>query len=307
MPKVILHIGTMKTGTTSIQETLSSNTEVLSRFNYTYLGPPLRTSAALRSTIDSLTEPKHDLIISDEGLWHFADSKRSDTRKLAAILKDYDVMVLIYLRRPDSFLNSWFQQGLKSGTGTRTMSQFLSSPFVKSGLEFYNRIKLFETLFGVASIKLRAYEKAQLEDGDVVLDFLHVANLPVGEFTLPKRKNKTPDTDSLLLRSLYQRDLPRSAELLSNLRKLDQHLLKGGYKGRHYSLLSKAELHSIITKYRPEFARLQAEYGGGVSPHFFQSWPDLEHANNDLLDLRILQEEMLSLKNFESSSSRPQN
>ncbi|MCK0122115.1 hypothetical protein MWU61_16300 [Loktanella sp. F6476L] len=296
MPKVILHIGTMKTGTTSIQETLSNNADVMSRFNYTYVGPPMRTSAVLGPTIKALTDTKHDLIISDEGLWHFADSKRSDTHKLAGLLRGYDVTVLIYLRRPDSFLNSWFQQGLKSGTGAKTMSQFLDSPFVKSGLEFSKRIKRFETLFGAGSIKLRAYEKSQLKGGDAVLDFLHVTNLPAEDFMLPQPKNKTPDTDSLLLRSLYQRDLGRSSKLLANLGKLNQHLSNNGYKGRRYNLLTKAELQTIITTYQPEFSRLQSEYGGGVSPSFFESWPDIENANNSLLDLRMVQEEMLSLE-----------
>lgn len=296
MPKAILHIGTMKTGTTSIQEALSRNTDVLSRFNYSYLGPPMRTSAVLGPTLDSLTDHTNDLIISDEGLWHFADTSRSDTRKLATLLKRYDVTVLIYLRRPDSFLNSWFQQGLKSGTGAKTMTQFLNSSFVKSGLDFYKRIKQFEALFGAGSIKLRAYEKSQLQGGDAVLDFLYVVGLPAEEFTLPQRKNKTPDTDSLLLRSLYQRNMSRSAKLLTNLNKLDQHLSEGGYKGRRYSLLTKAELQSITTTSQPEFSRLQSEYGGGVSPYFFHSWPDPEGADNKLLDLRMLQEEMLSLE-----------
>ena len=293
MPKAILHIGTMKTGTTSIQKALSSNTDVLSRHGYNYLGPPMRHSTILAPAIAALPHKDRDLIISDEGLWHFADSKRSDTAKLAKILEHYDVNVLIYLRRPDSFLNSWFQQGLKSGTGSLTMSQFLASAFVQSGLRFQHLIAQFEAVFGKDSIILRPYEKSQLAQEDAVLDFLETLGLPVNEFILPSRSNATPDTDNLLLRSLFQRDLPRSSRLTNQLDKLMLHLNRYGYQGRRYSLLSPDELREIIATYRPVFTELQTRYGGGIEPDFFQSWPEPTQAVPGLLGLRWTQEAIL--------------
>lgn len=293
MPKAILHIGTMKTGTTSIQATLANNRDLLTRLGYSYMGPPMRHSSVLGPALEQVPAGAPNLIISDEGLWHFTDSKRSDTEQLAQLLEGYDVTVLIYLRRPDSFLNSWFQQGLKSGTGAHTMTGFLASSFTRSGLQFLPLIQRYESLFGAQSIKLRAYEKSQLEGGDAVIDFLHTTGLPVDEFTLPDRANATPDTDSLLLRSLFQKNLTRTKQLGAQLDKLNAHLTRYGYNGRRYSLFTPDELENIITTYRPQFTLIQAQYGGGGDPDFFHSWPDPKDINPGLLGLRWTQEAML--------------
>lgn len=293
MPKAILHIGTMKTGTTSIQATLAGNSDVLASHGYSYMGPPMRHSTVLAPALAALPDRSHHLIISDEGLWHFTDSKRSDTAELAKLLKSYDVTVLIYLRRPDSFLNSWFQQGLKSGTGALTMTKFLASSFVHSGLQFQRLIKRYETLFGPESIRLRAYEKTQLAQGDAVVDFLQTVGLPLEDFTIPERANTTPDTDSLLLRSLFQQDAPRSPRQTTQLNMIADHMARQGYKGRHYSLLSPEETQNIVSTYRPVFRNLQDKYGGGASPEFFESWPDPSKINTSKLELRWTQEAML--------------
>jgi hypothetical protein len=294
MPKAILHVGTMKTGTTSIQAALADNKDVLADHGYNYLGPPMRHSSMLEPALEAIPDPTRNLIISDEGMWHFNNSRRSDTVKLAKILgAAYDVTVLIYLRRPDSFLNSWFQQGLKSGTGTLTMTNFLASSFVRAGMEFEKTIARFEALFGPNSIKLRAYEKSQLVDGDAVHDFLDTIGLPVDKFDLPERANTTPDTDSLLLRSLFRRDAAQSAQLTKRLDTLNHHLTRYGYKGRRYNLLTQTELDDIIGTYRPVFIKLQTQYGGGVTPNFFKSWPKPDQVDDRLLGLRWTQEALL--------------
>lgn len=304
MPRAILHVGTMKTGTTSIQASLAKNPSVLARNGYSYLGPPMRHSSVLGPALADMTDKSQDLIISDEGLWHFTDTKRSDTPELARLLRGYDVTVLIYLRRPDSFMDSWFQQGLKNGTGSLTMTRFLESPLVKEGLQFQERISRFESVFHKAKIILRAYEKDQLVDGDAVRDFLHCVGLPADDFSIPEWANATPNTDSLLLRSLFQHTIPRGGKLTRELDKLDQHLRCHGYKGRRYSLLTPEELEKIITTYRPVFSRLHKKYGNGASPDFFLSWPDPANVNVDDLDLRWTQEEILNMSGGAGNMNR---
>ncbi|MBU2867904.1 hypothetical protein [Pacificibacter marinus] len=92
------------------------NPQVLARMGYSYFGPPMRRSEALSGALAELTDKNcQNVIISDEGLWHFSDSKRSDTAGLAKVLKRYDVTVVIYLRRPDSFFESWCPSSYKMG------------------------------------------------------------------------------------------------------------------------------------------------------------------------------------------------
>jgi len=251
----------------------------------------MRHSSVLGPALEQLPAEAPNLIISDEGLWHFTDSQRSDTARLARLLEGYDVTVLIYLRRPDSFLNSWFQQGLKSGTGARTMTGFLASSFTHSGLQFLPLIQRYESLFGPESIKLRAYEKSQLAGGDAVIDFLHTTGLPADEFTLPTRANTTPDTDSLLLRSVPQENRPENVKFET----LNKDLVDQGKRKRHYNLLTAAETKKIVTTYRPQFIQLQEKYGGGTSPGFFRHWPDPAQVDDAMLSLRWTQEAMLGM------------
>lgn len=295
MPKAILHIGTMKTGTTSIQAALAGNCDVLSDCGYSFFGPPMRHSSTLKPALKSIKENADNLIISDEGLWHFANTKRSDTAKLAELLSGYDVTVLIYLRRPDSFLNSWFQQGLKSGTGSGTMTEFLASSFVNTGLQFETLIANFDMLFGRGSVRLRPYEHPQLHGGDAVSDFLHTVDLPIERFKIPKRSNETPDTDDLLLRSLLRRPSDHAHKMSAQLDKVEKHLDRYGYKGRRYSLLTREELTRLNDTYKPIFRILQEKYGGGDNSDFFQSWANPDDVNEGLLGLRKTQEAIMRL------------
>lgn len=293
MPRAILHVGTMKTGTTSIQAMLARNGAELSKQNHTYLGWPMRQSEAMSKAIAALEDPNSSLIISDEGLWHFMDTKRSDTKEIAELLAHYEVTVVVYLRRPDQFLNSWFLQGLKSGVGARTMTQFLASSFVKKGMRFAAQIERFEKLFGKGSICLRPYAKDQLVGGDVISDFLNVVGFSNVEFNIPKPANTTPDTDSMLIKSLMQGHQKMSKIIAQNLHHFQTHLSQHGYRGRSYNLLSRAEMEEFVMPLRPEFEFLQATYGGGRSPAFFSGWPELNTADDSLLALRWAQEALL--------------
>lgn len=293
MPKAILHVGTMKTGTTAIQKTLANSSAALDQQGYAYLGPPMRHSSVLGPALKDAAVAGKDLIISDEGLWHFLDSKRSDTKKLATLLASYDVRVVTYLRRPDAFLNSWFLQGVKSGTGARTMTKFLASPFVQAGLSFQKKTARFQALFGASSIVLRPYEKSQLVSQDAVSDFIQTVGLDPKRMTSGARANTTEDTDRLLLRSLFQGTHARSPQLVKLFRDMDRHLDARGYQGRRYSVLTHAETTDILKTYKPVFEKLQATYGGGATPAFFNDW-NLPDSNTDTSELRRIQEAFLS-------------
>lgn len=301
MPKALLHVGTMKTGTTSIQTMLTENAGYLAAQNTTYLGPPMRHSDALKPALDRLEGTGQNLIISDEGLWHFANTKRSDTDQLAKLLAGYDVTVLIYLRRPDSFLTSWFQQGVKTGSGARSFSQFMDSSYVQSGLQFLNKINRFSALFGAENLILRAYEKDQLIGGDAVLDFAHVAGLDVAALDIPARTNTTPSTDNTLLRALFRGPIPRSAKQRTQLDTLDSHLADRGFQGQRYSLLNKAEMRQLVKRFYPMFETLHQTYGVGVAPAVFTSWPDPDDIDDTALRLRWIQEAFLAAEGDEQS------
>jgi glycosyltransferase involved in cell wall biosynthesis len=277
--KAILHIGTMKTGTSSIQATLRKSPSWLAQRGWEFGAGAQRTSESIAQCIHSIKDGRN-LIISDEGLWHFAKSDRSDTAAIAGLLRDegFSVKVLAYFRRPDAFLESWYIQGLKNGLGNASFVEFEQSVFARAGCNFYGRLQIFTDLFGKGAIQIAPYEKAQLAQGDVVTDFLVRCGLAGADDTheslaasgliFPPKQNVSPDANVILLVSL-----------LRNLGHLPEDALKQALKavplvpsegaGR---ILTPQEVKEINARYLPVFRRLQAQYGGGAAPDFFLDW-----------------------------------
>ena len=284
--KAILHIGTMKTGTTSVQTALKINPRWLAQQGYSYLDWPLRTSELLEKRIRAVPSERN-IIISDEGLWHFAFSGRSDTAAIAKCLADFKVTVLVYLRRPDEFLEAWFSQGLKSGTGGSRVADFLSSGFVQTGSAFKTRLDAFAALFGKEAIQVCPYEKKQMPQGDIVLDFLQKTGLaPVGSDyksltaagfeAVATRSNVSPDPDALLLISIMRRFAPTDQVAIAEITASLVNAAKRAEQSSHKRLLQRDEVDLIIAQTRPELHKIQQDYGGGGGPDFFLDWPTPE-------------------------------
>jgi glycosyltransferase involved in cell wall biosynthesis len=273
----ILHIGTMKTGTSSIQAAFFHNAKWIARRGFAYCGN--KTLERIVARNDLIKDGRH-LIISQEGLWHYANSTKSDTKAIADYLfqSGYAVKVIVYFRRPDQFLEAWFSQGLKHGRGHPSISAFLKDPFVKSSCDFNGRLKIFTNLFGKDAIQIVPYERAQLLQGDVVMDFLirtgvaqpHETreDLIASGMVYPSQQNVSPDSNVILLVSLLRQlgHLPEDA-LKQALDAVP--LLAQKNAGR---ILLQDEVARINAQYLPVFRHLQAEYGGGASPDFFLNW-----------------------------------
>lgn len=272
MRKAFIHIGTMKTGTTSIQHALAQNRAFLLDRGYDFLGWPLRHTDAIAPRLAE-TNPGHAVILSDEGLWHFTNSPRSDTAQIARLFATYDVKIIAYLRRPDQYLESWYLQGVKSGTGQPVLTEFLKSPFVASGANFLRKLEIFAKLFGKQSIVVRPYERAQLRRGDAVADFLHTVGIADQGFAYPAKVNTTPETAMLLQKSL---ELAAEKGALDDAwrARVATWCAAAEVHGPRHPVFTKAELTAMEEQYRPVFQQIQRQYGGGAAPHFFRDWID---------------------------------
>ncbi len=287
--KVILHIGTMKTGTSSIQAALKGNKAWLAERGWAFVGWPARRAEVLTRRITRLTGD-NDIVISDEGLWHFADSLRSDTAAMAQALKPYDVTVMVYFRRPDEFFESWFSQGLKRGTGSISFSKFETSAFVRAGSQFVERLNIFARLYGTEAIRIAPFERSQLANGDIVSDFLtrsgivprdELAQLHDSGFVPSPDQNRSPDAARILLGSLlrqFGKVDPQIVEMVMNAPDYMpevQDMPTGAIvdKTPKARLLYADEIARVNARYRPAFAKLQEMYGD-AGDTFFRDWCD---------------------------------
>ena len=152
-----LHIGTHKTGSTSIQHWLKENSEILKSENYyypmegSYFYPPEASPSLLahailgnkpayigRTVIDHdscVSDIKRDIessscsnvIISSE---HFSLAKTlEDVQKIHDLFVDlFDkITVIIYLRRQDTRIESSWGQAVKSSQSTLSFNDFYNN------------------------------------------------------------------------------------------------------------------------------------------------------------------------------------
>ncbi len=196
MKKIYLHIGEHKTGSTAIQSTLQNlqNRGILKQYDFSFIYKDLYESLnaswnhpAESSTLDRVikrlqnfidTTQEDNLIISCEGFSSATVVKNNNIAALHTFLQGFDVKVLIYLRRQDKALESYFTQNSKQFNTTTLSSKNVAS---KKALLDANA-----SFFGKENILVRVYERKNLYNNDAVDDFLQWTGL---QATISKRKN----------------------------------------------------------------------------------------------------------------------
>ncbi len=214
MAKLILHAGLHKTGTTAIQAFAHQNRMALRDqgvlypdyrplwhkqyeahhdFAHAIAGQGKRLSAAQTEKLakrwaaaaaaENLTVFLSSEAISrhvDEtvsGNW--TDKRTAYLKKLAHILSDFDVMIIIVLRRQDAYVKSLFQEHVmkNSAAGRQPFAAFRKK-FSKSKIQrrFYQNLLLFEDIF--PRIQIMIYEDL-IKDGQLCVAFFSRLGLDV--------------------------------------------------------------------------------------------------------------------------------
>lgn len=210
--KLTLHIGTEKTGSTSIQRALAARREELLAYGilYPYLfgsenhmelavaamglrpDDTLQMLETARSGLDyhaytaALTYRLHEeiaaarvshLLISNEHCHGRLDNLESVRRILEIVDQPIEqVEVIVYLRRQDRMAISMHSTRLRDG-GTGEILPTLDP--LPAYFDFHRLMSNYAEVFGVASLRPRLFEADRLVNGDVVADFFANLNIPV--------------------------------------------------------------------------------------------------------------------------------
>jgi len=200
--KLLLHIGTHKTGTSSIQKALYENQACLDDLGYKFYfrgkGGVDRKTGISGGWFDRNEDPRDGLRLSKELAetlgntegnilfcqenlsWVFS---RETIQSFHEELKKHfeHISIVIYIRRQDKLAISHHQQGSKS-------TEFFSSVFYGSEnkalpsyqdyfqkyLNFHERIALWTDAFGKDQVQPRVFDKKYLFGEDVVSDFFNM-------------------------------------------------------------------------------------------------------------------------------------
>lgn len=208
--RCILHIGTPKTGTTSLQRVLSANRAKLAvegicysraagKFNSRALAAAISPNrnedylsrhelldtdafqrwreALLGDINDELAEATSSsrdvYLLSSE---HFTSTldQVGDVACLAQFLAPHfsEIKVVCYLRRQDLMAVSRISEALRAGQARRGLPDLRSKGFLPAIYNYDQLLARWGSVFGQSAVHPKVFEKSQLAGGDIVTDFL---------------------------------------------------------------------------------------------------------------------------------------
>lgn len=214
MKTLVLHVGTQKTATTTIQKFLAHNSDVLNSKGYAYPIFPFRFKYKSKyrnamfltlmaydkdgewdikkeekrlnygmREIHTLFETYDNVILSDESQW-LNLCRRGDRMK--ALVEDsrehgYQIKIIVYFRRQDQFMESIWNQLVKSREGYVTsFEEFLKENDYNDYLDYYKEMSFFADLIGDENVIVRRFDEVIRSEEGIVADFMNLIGL---EFT----------------------------------------------------------------------------------------------------------------------------
>lgn len=223
MKTMYLHIGTPKTATTAIQSFCNDNQEVLQSKGYAYPMFPYKYAGVAHvrnghfmidgvygndhkereaqaeivfeegfNKLYELFEKYDNIILSDEGMWNHSFLKKGlfwERMKREMDKGIFQLKIVVYLRRQDDYLFSWWNQQVKAGgvaVATCDWNELVEKkPAIK--LDYYGMLKQIEEQVGEGNIIVRVFDKNNLYGGSIFADFLNAVGLEfTDEFVLKK-------------------------------------------------------------------------------------------------------------------------
>lgn len=327
MATVYLHIGLPKTGSTTIQYFTCDNKDVFEKlgicyplFPYKYemvsfrrnghflFAPYMnedgsrdrsRPAAEYEEALNTLEElgKKYDkIILTDEGIWWGSHPRQNFWEQLKEDMnrRGLEVRIIVYLRRQDAWLESYWAQNIKDGRTCLTMREY-PAHIRKKGypLDYYAYISKLADLFGKDSLYVRILEKGQFRGAQHTLqsDFLDIFGLSLSDdFIVKQDVYNTKFEGNLLelkrLMNLIPELRSRKHILFQGITEMDaQNPSKRDYSG--YSFFAPEARRDFYALFEESNRRLAVEFFGREDGILFYEKP------KDLPELILDEKELL--------------
>ena len=192
MRRLILHIGTHKTGTSSIQSWLKSRRMVLKEHGFWYGAtdrpphPELPKHSSLyralatdhldfdvekRMILEDFDRSGCDtLILSEEGL---SEPYFRRLERAAEFGEHFEVEIVCFLRRQDHFLESLWNQRSRQGTERRPIEAFVTSDYARQVTAYLRKLDFWA---GIGKVSAIAYDEQAQQS---VSQFAALLGVPV--------------------------------------------------------------------------------------------------------------------------------
>lgn len=308
-PHLLLHIGTHKTGTTAIQRALRNNRRRLIKLGLAaqptihrelrevliQSGRNEPACARVAGRFLEVCSPKlNGIVISNEGfsgdpLSGYANASEMAER-LRICTRDFDVKILIYLRRQDEFVESLYTQKIHEGHSL-SFADFLQS-ITSVCFDWYALVESYAEVFGRENIIVRRYEKRFMPCRESILeDFFHIAGAEPKRLNLIQEKAAPNAGYGPVAVEIARICNPN---LAASDRQELRHILQAAISKQpheRYSLLNAETRQQLLARHEESNARLAREYLGDATGELFLP-PKFEEATKG--DMGPSKEELVS-------------
>jgi hypothetical protein len=275
-----VHIGAHKTGTSALQDFLSSNRKILETKGYLYPGQKpahhemvkdivaLATPGAGKKPAPSLRKYLDEISKSDLNTVILSSEEFEGLGDRVTLLKKiidnkFAIKIIFYVRRQDDRIESMYNQRVRQ-EGVRLdkpFTAFIGNGYFR-GLDYYQVLLPWCQAFGKENIIVRCYEKEQLPEG-IFHDFLGVVGLiPDESYILPKDKvNMSLNWDLIeiirICNTRFKNDSQFSRFLVEALTEINRDC-----KPEQRRLLPPGQRREIIQIYEESNANVAREFLG---------------------------------------------
>ena len=292
----ILHIGTEKTGTTTLQRWIRENRDGLadhgvyvpSSFgqlehvhlvsfgagNRRFFSPLARagiTTPAQRNAfrvelrerfeeeLSGLADDTTVLLTSERCISNL--QKENEVDRLVSMLESFfdEITVVAYLRPQHDLCSSLYSTALKNGFVDWEIlpSDESSMPL----LDYYASLDRWAQRVGVDNVNVRLYDRSELEEGDISTDFVtHVLQMDMNDFEPVPNQNESLSLEAQLFLLKFNEVVPRfEGETLSKKRANIGKLLSG-IEGSKGILPTEAEAREFFSRFAESNEAVRATF-----------------------------------------------
>lgn len=248
-PTIYIHIGTIKTGTTSLQHFFHINRTILTeKFNIYYpkaAGIKNHTKLPLYAYYENIKElrTRHQIFTKEDIDKFRVDFKPQLLKELktqiekgknilfscehlsSRAMKPYEInnlkdlfleletnfKIIVYLRRQDQMMLSTYSTWVKSGGHW----QLNPNAYKNRRYDHLSMLNLWSTCFGKENIIVRAFDKTRMLNEDLLCDFLSIFKIASTEsFVRPKNNklNSSLDEAQVQFLSIFNKFIPAIKE-----------------------------------------------------------------------------------------------
>lgn len=306
MKTLYIHIGTSKTGTTTIQTYCGINREQLKSKGVLFPIMPYhydritenrnghflyamiyengvrnkeKEKQVLKQELDYIVDCFKDydnVLLSEESIWWATATRRKGLWKYLqehSQQNNYQVKIIVYLRRQDQFMMSRYNQIIKTDTGGGTQRFYeyfkdMNGKY-KCVMNYRQRLDYMAKFFPKENIVVKRFDRSYFYNGDLNADFLHILGVEIDDTfaELSKDENLGISVQSGELKRVLNRlgtmTFAENQKLLQMLNECEVLLPK-----REVSIMTTEHIEKFMKKFIDDNESIAVDYIGDGKPMF---------------------------------------